>query len=177
MSISHLSLVNQKLAYASSIIRILSASFIESKTAQKLDQQALGDAAVFHLAMAVHFYLRELAEYHHIKNLSDVNSVQDLTVALQQADRVSSESSELLSLAQTNGSWLSQLMRHYNQLSTSPEKPKEKKAFGHENLIELVELTEVDELPLLLLTPELLSSWLDNFRDLIIRQRETGAEY
>lgn len=173
MSISHLSLVNQKLAYASAIIRLLN----EHPARQPLEHQALVDAAVFHLAMGLHFYLRELAEHHRIKNLSAINSVQDLVAALQQSDSVSSESSELLSLAQTSDAWLNQLTGYYAQLSKSPEKPKEKKAFGQENLIALLELTEIDETPLLKLTPELLASWLDSFRALVVRQRDTSAEY
>lgn len=177
MSISHLSLVNQKLAYAGAIITTLNTPLPEQKAAQQLQQQALSDAAVFHLQMALHFYLRELAGHHHIKNLSTINSVSDLAAALQQADGVSSESSELSSLVQTNNTWLNQLTRYYDQLFKSPEKPKEKKAFRQENLIELVELTEVNEPPSLQLTPELLASWLHSFRALVIRQRETSAEY
>jgi hypothetical protein len=173
MSISHLSLVNQKLAFAGAIIRLLNAPQIR----QPLEQQALVDAAAFHLAMGLHFYLRELAEHHRIKNVSAIYSVQDLVAALQQSDSTSSESSELLSLTQANGTWLHQLTGYYTQLSKSPEKPKEKKAFGQENLIDLVELTEVDESPLLKLTPELLASWFDNFRVLVLRQRDTSAEY
>lgn len=173
MSISHLSLVNQKLAYASAIIRLLN----EHSARQPLEHQALVDAAAFHLAMGLHFYLRELAEHHRIKNLSAINSVQDLVAALQQSDSTSSESSELLSLTETNETWLNQLTGYYAQLSKSPGKPKAKKAFGQENLIELVELTEADETPLLKLTPELLVSWLDSFRALVLRQRDTSAEY
>ena len=173
MSISHLSLVNQKLAYAGAIIRQLT----ESPPPKTLERQALVDAAVFHLAMGLHFYLRELAEHHRIKNLSAIYSVQDLISALQQSESTSSESSELLSLAQTNSTWLYNLTGYYTRLSQSPEKPKEKKAFGQENLIELIELTEVDEPPPEKLTPELLASWLDSFRALIVRQRGTSAEY
>jgi len=177
MPISHLSLVNQKLAYANVIIATLNTPFPEQRATQQLQQQALIDAAVFHLQMALHFYLRELAGHHHIKNLSTINSVSDLATVLLQADRASSELSELSSLIQTDDTWLNQLTRYYDQLSKSPQKPKEKKAFGQENLTELIELTEVDEPPALQLTPELLASWLHSFRDLVIRQRETSAEY
>ena len=173
MSISHLSLVNQKLAYASAIIKQLN----EPQIRQKLEWQALADAAVFHLAMGLHFYLRELAEHHRIKNLSAINCMGDLVAALQQSDSDSSESSELISLAQTKDTWLNQLIGYYAQLSKSPEKSKERKAFGQESLIELIDLTEADEPPLLKLTPELLASWLDSFRILVVRQRDTSAEY
>jgi hypothetical protein len=177
MPISHLSLVNQKMAYAGSIIALLNPSQCNAKTESKLQQQALGEAAVFHLAMAVHFYLRELADHYRIKNLSAINSVEDLAAVLQQADRVSSESCELLSLVQTNGAWLNQLTQYYDQLFKSPEKPKEKKAFGSENLIELVELAEFEDSSSQPITHQLLTSWLDSFRALIIRQRDTSAEY
>lgn len=177
MAINHLSLVNQKLAYASLVIGQLNATLVEPKAVQKLQQQALGDAAVFHLAMALHFYLRELAEQHRIKNLSAINSIQDLTAALHQLDKVSSESSELFELIQTTDNWLNQLTRYYHQLFQSPEKPKEKKAFAQDNQIEFIELTEVDNQGLLQLTPERLAFWLDSFRALIARQRETSAEY
>jgi hypothetical protein len=127
--------------------------------------------------MALHFYLRELAEHHRIKNLSAINSLQDLDAALHQMDRTSSESSELFELAQKRETWLNQLMRYYDQLSQSPEKPKEKKAFGQENRINLIELAEEESQASPQVTPELLASWLDSFRALVIRQRETSAEY
>ncbi|MDF3013391.1 MAG: hypothetical protein K0Q78_1595 [Cellvibrio sp.] len=177
MPINHLSLVNQKLAYAGSIISVLNIPLSEPNATQRLQQQALGDAAVFHLAMALHFYLREHAEQHRIKNLSGIGSVQDLFLALQQEDKSSSESSELLELVQTTDTWLNQLTRYYDLLFRSPEKPRAKKAFGQENRIELIELTEIDVQPTLQLTPALLASWLDSFRALVMRQRETSAEY
>jgi hypothetical protein len=83
----------------------------------------------------------------------------------------------LLELVQTTDTWLNQLTRYYDLLFLSPEKPKAKKAFGQENRIELIELTEIDIQPTLQLTPALLASWLDSFRALVIRQRETSAEY
>lgn len=177
MSISHLSLVNQKLAYASSVITLLNTDDLAPKVGGRLRQAALVDAVVFHLVMALRFYFRELAEHHHIKNLSTIDSVQDLVAVLQQADKVSSESSELLALSQTSGTWLNQLTCYYDELCKSPEKPKEKKAFGYENRIELVELHEVDESPALQLTTGLLITWLDSFRALAVRQRETSAEF
>lgn len=173
MSISHLSLVNQKLAYAAASINLLKK--LESR--QSLEWQALSDAVIFHLSTALHFYLRELAEHHRIYNLSSIDSVQRLAAELQGSDKMSSESSELIALAQTNGTWLNQLTAYHNKLFESPHKPKEPKSFGRDNLIELVELVEVDTPPSLILTPELLTSWLDSFRALVIRQRETNAEY
>ena len=177
MSISHLSLVNQKLAFANALVTSLSSVTTELTTTQKLHQKALTDAVVFHLITALHFYTRELAELQRIKNLSAINSVQDLVVALEQMDGASSEVSELLVLAQTDNAWLNQLTSYYRQLFQSPEKSKERKSFGQENLIEFVELTDAESQAALQLTPKLLALWLDNFRALLARQRETNAEY
>lgn len=177
MTISHLSLVNQKLAYANVIIRNLEDSTSAINAAQKLNQQALGDAVVFHLMTALHFYLRELAEHQSIKNLSAINSTQDLIESLEQADRISSESIELHALSQTPGSWLCQLLNYHDHLLQSPKKRKEKKSFGQENLIVLVELTEAEDQAPLALSKDALKSWLSSFHDLIIRQRETSAEF
>lgn len=173
MAISYLSLTNQKLAYAQAIIRNL-----ESPTAkQKLESCALYDAAVFHLAVALHFYLRELAEHGGIKNLAAINSIEDLVKALQQINRSSAEVAELYRLQGTANNWLHDLTGYYDQVFQSPEKPKEKKSFVQENRIELIELSDTDRQTQLELTPKLLSSWLNEFRALVTRQRETNAEY
>tara|TARA_R100000656_G_scaffold20550_1_gene18410 strand:+ start:267 stop:800 length:534 start_codon:yes stop_codon:yes gene_type:complete len=177
MSISHLSLVNQKLAFAGATIGLLNNSLGEPKGMRKLESQALADAVVFHLIVALHFYLRELAEHHQIKKPSVIRSIQDLISSLQQVDKVSSESSELLALSQLSDSWLSQLTQYHDHIFKSPEKPREKKAFGQENLIALVELTEAQGQELPDLTVELLTSWLESFGTLVTRQRETIAEY
>lgn len=177
MSISHLSLVNQKLAFAGVTLSLLNSPSGEQINSRKLELQALADAAVFHMMMALHFYLRELAEHHQIKNPAAIHSVQDLNTALQQLDKASSVSSEIVALSQLNGSWLNQLIQYYELLSQSPEKPKEKKAFGQEHLIEIVELAEVNGPAPINLTPELVTLWLESFRALVIRQRETSAEY
>jgi|GEM_PF-462382 len=177
MAISHLSLVNQKLAFASSIITALSTYPDATTAAQKIQRQALGDAAVFHLSMGLHFYVRELAEHHQIKNVGSINSIQDLISTLSEVDKASPESFELVELAELKGCWLNQLTHYYDQLSKSPEKSKEKKAFAQENLIAAVELTEAESQLPVQLTSELLGSWLESFRVLVMRQRETSTEY
>lgn len=173
MFISHLSLVNQKLAHTGALVKLLN----EPKPRQKLEQQALLDAALFQLHLGLYFYLRELAEYHRIKNLSEIQSIEDLLFAIQGANRVSCEVSELVSLSREKESWLSQILQSYSQLFTSPDTPKEKKAFGRENLIELVELNESEDMQAIILSPDRLSSWLDAFKALVIRHRDTCAEY
>lgn len=175
MSISHLQLVNQKLAFANSIIASLTTS--DDTATTKLQQQALTDAAVFHLATALHFYVRELAEQHRIMGLQGISSITDLASTLQKLDKYSSEVSELFELEQTNNSWLNQLTRYHAQLFRSPEKAKEKKAFGQENAINVIELSDADEAASLNLTVDVLVTWLNEFRSLITRQRETTAEY
>ncbi len=177
MAVNHLSLVNQKMAFANAILQRLDISTSELSSKQKLEQQALKDAVIFHLITALHFYLREIAENCRIKNLIQINSIEDLIGALSQADRASSEAEELNDLSQTADSWLSYLLQYRSQLLRSPEKPKEKKSFGQDNLIELVEVFESDINKCPELTPQLLTSCFDSFRALIMRQRETSAEF
>ncbi|MEN0037497.1 MAG: DUF6586 family protein [Cellvibrio sp.] len=174
MSINHLQLVNQKLAFASSIIASLVA---DTSTDSSLLQKALKDSVVFHLATALHFYVRELAEHQRIVNMQSINSVSDLASTLKELDKYSSEVSELVELEQLSSSWLNQLTRYYEQLLSSPAKEKEKKAFGQENIINVVELADADEIAMLNLTTDVLSAWASSFRSLIARQRETSAEY
>lgn len=177
MPINHLQLVNQKLAFANSIIASLELQPSDLTTTQALQQRALKDSVVFHLATALRFYVRELAELHRVANVRAINSIDDLAAALNGLDKVSPEVSELVEVGHAPDSWLNQLIRYYNQLFDSPEKAKEKKAFGQENTINLIELREVDDVIPIELTIGVLAVWLDNFRALIARQRETSAEY
>lgn len=174
---NHLQLVNQKLAFADSIIASLMSASGNFANTEKLKQQALADAAVFHLATALHFYVRELAEAHRVSNIQRITSIRDLAIALDKTDKVSSEVSELVEMEGLTDSWLNRLTYYYDQLFRSPEKVREKKAFGRENMIDAIELAGNDGPVAVELTAEVLVCWLTSFRSLIVRHRETSAEY
>lgn len=177
MSITHLQLVNQKLAFANSIVTSISSPSGGTAITQKLQVQALKDSAVFHLITALHFYVRELAELHRVANVQTINSIDDLSRALDKLDKVSPEVLELTEILHAAGSWLNQLTRYHSQLFRSPEKEKEKKAFAQKNIIETVDITNVSDEAPFNLTAEILTDWSTNFRALIARQRETMSEY
>ncbi|HTF98756.1 MAG TPA: DUF6586 family protein [Cellvibrio sp.] len=174
---THLSLVNQKLGFASTLL-LLAKNFPETESGlKKTQKQACCEASVSFLYVAYHFYLRELAENNRVKNFQAINSIEALGEMLSQIGSSPSEVNEVQDLVNDNGSWLSQMLMQYTSVFTSPLHKKEKKAFGNDNLIELIELGQTDEASSQVFEVDVIEGWLVKFRALIARQRETGAEY
>jgi len=171
MAITHISLVNQKLAYAKATLGLLTSL----SELSRLQQQALIDACVFHLVSGYRFYLRELGENYRVKNLPLINNTQQLINALTAIDKIPSEATELATLETSTESWLAQLLEYFDVLQQSPAIVKEAKAFESEVLIQAVDVTDTQASS----PPNTsdLALALDNFRQLIQRQRETSAEY
>ena len=177
MPITHLSLVNQKFAFAHANLVDMELSNVKLSGAQKVRQQALADAVVFHLTTALCFYVRELADQYRVKNATILISIEELYMALDDLGINSSEVNELIALKEEPDTWLHLLLLHEQMIFKSPEKAKEKKAFVTVDTIEFVDVTEINEQPSLNITRELLTEWLAGFRDLVTRQRSTYAEY
>ena len=175
---SHLSLVNQKLGFATVTLSPLENLTEMEAGKLSLVQKATCESVLLHLYTAFHFYLRELAESNGIKNPETIDSLQALVTALNQLERQPSEVIELQDLAAYQGGWLNSFLRQYEGVFKSPPKETEKKSFGTENFIELVDLTEQQEESLdKALNIGSLKYWLNEFKSLVLRQRETGAEY
>lgn len=172
MAITHLSLVNQKLAYAKATL-----SLATDDNLGRLQQQALVDACVFHLVSAYRFYLRELGENYRVKNLMAINDSKQLMIALSALDKAPSEATELVTLEAEAQSWLAQLLAYFESLQQSPTVMKEAKAFVSDELIQAVDITNAPTEPSPPPTANDLTAALDNFRQLVQRQRETSAEY
>lgn len=173
MAITHMSLVNQKFAYAKATLGLLTTT----GDMGRLPQQALIDACVFHLVSAYRFYLRELAENYRVKNLASIDNIQQLINALAAIDKTPSEATELVTLEAAAGSWLAQLLVYFDSLQQSPAVVKEPKAFASDLLIPVVNISDTPSAPSAAPTAEGLREAMDNFRQLIQRQRETSAEY
>jgi hypothetical protein len=171
---THLSLVNQKLGFATAILAQIKSTSNIGK--HKLLHQALCESILLHLYSAYLFYLRELAENNKVDNVGTISSLKTLTTLLGQIERHPSEVAELVNLTEQPNTWLSKLLSHYMEVFQSPLKPKEKKAFDSDNFIAIVDLSR-REPDLKELDPDLLSYWVSEFKLLIVRQRETGAEY
>ncbi len=172
---THLSLVNQKLGFASTLLLLAADS--ELISVGSLRCRAIQESILLHLYTAFHFYQRELAELNGIKMPELIGSMDSLVNGLNQLGKQPSEVLELQSICAEKGSWLNQLLNHYKLIFISPPKAVEKKAFVQEGMIELVDVSqdaiEVNaELDL-----KILAEWLNEFKALILRHRETGAEY
>ncbi len=172
---THLSLVNQKLGFASAML--LLASNPEVAPTGSLRCRAIQESVLIHLYSAFHFYLRELAEANGIKMPELISSLDSLINAVDQLGKHPSEVVELQSLYKQEGSWLSRLLNYYQLLFESPAKKKEKKAFVQEGMIELVELSQDEPQAKTELDTKMLAEWAAEFKSLVVRQRETGAEY
>ncbi len=170
---NHLSLVNQKFGFATAALS-LSDDFSDSN--QQFQRQALYEASLLHLYTAFHFYLRELAENNGVKNLEAISSLKQLYSSLHELGRCPSEVVELQELEAQEGSWLRDFLQYHLQIFKSPSKKVEKKAFGAENFIELVDLSLIESAHKAL-NSELLINWIGEFKALVLRQRQTGAEY
>ena len=176
MAITHISLVNQKLVYAGTLIALATGQGEPLTTSQRLVRRALEDSVLMQLELAYRFYLRELGENYQLKQFNQISDAAGLVATLVAANKSPSEAQELFELERTPGSWLAQLLAAASGLSRSPEPQKPAKAFVDANTIALVDVTGQDS-PDEPLSLDDLSSWLAEFRNLILRQRETSAEY
>lgn len=174
---THLSLVNQKLGFATSMLSLADTPLEGVQSNHNLLQQAIYEATLLHLYTAFHFYLRELAERNGIKSPESINSLEALNIALRQLAKDPSEVAELTALTGEQGGWLGELLRTHTQIFNSPSRQIEKKSFSSDHLIALVDLTQKESNEAKELTSDLLRFWMLHFKALILRHRETGAEY
>ncbi len=172
-----LSLVNQKLAYARAMLKKAAALGVSTTAAEKLQLQAMIDAAVFHLMCGFNHYLREVAETYQVKDVAMVNDCASLWAALGVIDKEPAEALELQLLAGDNSSWLGQLQRYYQGLWLAPKADQERrdKEEEQENLIavKVIDASDDDQEVGL----EVIQSWEVSFVAMIVRQRETSSEY
>ncbi len=150
---------------------------VPTASAERLRQDALLAGCAFQLSRAFLFYLREIADRVHLKNSGAINSLSELEQLLAQADKCSQDVAELCQLNEQEDSWLWQLQRYARESMQSPVKEREQKSFPQENLINVVNLTAFDEPEPVALTLEMLGFWQEAFRGLVLRQRDTGAEF
>lgn len=175
---SHLSLVNQKFGFATAALSLLENTTEGGEEKLSLVQQAIQESVLLHLYTAFHFYLRELADNNGIKSAETIDSLQALVVVLNQLGKSPSEVVELQDLVAHRRGWLNSFLKQYERVFQSPPKQIEKKSFGTENFIEVIDLTEQQEETLdEALNIDSLKYWLNEFKSLVLRQRETGAEY
>lgn len=169
-----LSLVNQKLAYVRAALK---EAAVPGGGAKKLQQQAMLDAAAFHLMCGFNHYLREVAETYQVKDVAMINDCASLWTALSAMDKEPAEALELQLLAGDNASWLGQLQRYYQNLWATPKAEPEHRGKEEEqgNLIAVKVIDVVDETQEVNL--DVIQSWAESFSAMVARQRETSSEY
>lgn len=173
---SHIPLVNQKLANASALL-VMAQDLGKPQGAQQvIGVRALLESAMLQLHQGYIFYLRELGENYGLKGRAQIVETTALVSALEASGKSAAEAAELAELQKDVRSWLAQLGLARAGFGISPDLPKEQKAFGDETAIRLVDITQVHETPAAL-TLEQLLAWQSSFRALVLRQRETSAEY
>lgn len=176
MAISHLSIVNQKFVHAGTLLGLASTLKSPTSTSQRLQLRALLDSTILHLGLAYVFYLRELGENYRIKNLDQIDLTSQLVSALAGANKSPSEAQELISLEQDVQSWLHHMLSAHAALRRSPEPEKVKKAFPVDGLISIVDISDSAE-PVSAAGVGEITAWLTEFRALVLRQRDTSAEF
>ncbi len=167
-----ISLVNQKLAYARSLMAAVDVLGEPGNARQRLDAQALLDATAFHLLCAYRHYLRELAEGYMVPAVASINSEDDLLSALAALGKTPNEATELKNLSRDSNSWLAQLQGCYQACWQLPGEPSPA-SVGRIALVDLDKPVASDPV----ITAGRLREWYTEFNQLIARQRESSVEY
>jgi hypothetical protein len=161
--------VNQKLAQAKALFDDIDKTAL---TSIRLNSRK--EAAAFHLICAYYHYLHEIAETYWLKNSTGIQTEADLIAAFLIAKKHPAEAEELVGLRKDENSWLGQLHAYYESLWSVPAiAPNHTQS--DESLVKIVNLDSSFDLIQVDLT--LIASWHENFTALVMRQRETSAEF
>lgn len=159
--------VNGHLRKATALLEQYQA--VRSDQGSRLTQDALLEACCFELQLTLVYLLREIAENYQVSNADNISSGDELAAALGSMDKTPQEVLEIQTL-QSEG-WLSRLESAYLQLfraeSKSAQAVRQAPAGG------LIQSKTLDQNAL---DYSLLNEWVNNFRELIDRQREMMVE-
>jgi hypothetical protein len=158
--------VNQKLMQAKQLLQV-----VDVDSLSPVHLNALLEGAAFHLVCAYQHYLREIAETYSLKNVVTLRSEDDLIGAFEAAKKYPAEAEELVTLRKDAKSWLVQLQSYYDSLWRLPVVNENRDA---DNLINLVNVDSVDLIDVDL---GVIQGWQRDFTSLVLRQRETSAEF
>ena len=157
--------VNQKLAQAKLLI-----SGVDEDSLKLIHRNALLEASAFHLVCAYQHYVREIAETYGLKHAIGLKDETDLMKAFEAAKKHPAEAEELVALRLNASSWLAQLQNYYDSLW---QVPKPVSPHATEGLISLVDVDKI----VVPVNFKLVQEWHAEFVALVLRQRETSAEF
>jgi len=158
--------VNQKLTQAKLLLQD-----VDEESLSPVHLNSLMEGASFHLVCAYQHYLREIAETYGLKNIIALRNESDLVAAFESAKKYPAEAQELNDLRKDPTSWLSQLHSYYDSLWRLPIAVDSQ---ANESLINLV---DVDAADIREVDVGLIQGWQSEFTALVLRQRETSAEF
>jgi len=156
--------VNQKLAQAKLLI-----SGVDEDSLKPIHRNALLEATAFHLVCAYQHYIREIAETYGLKHAIGLYDETDLMKAFEAAKKHPAEAEELAALRLDANSWLAHLQTYYDSLWQVPK-------LTNSQSEELISLVDVDKI-VAPVTFESVWKWHSEFVALVLRQRETSAEF
>ncbi len=158
--------VNQKLMQAKSLLQT-----VDEGTVTPVHLNAVLEGAAFHLICAYQHYLREIAETYGLKNIITLRSELDLINAFEAAKKYPAEAHELNDLRKDSSLWLSQLHNYYDSLWRVPV------IADIQETANLISLVDADKTPLVEVNLDVIQGWQGDFTALVLRQRETSAEF
>jgi hypothetical protein len=163
--------VNQKLAQAKVLL-----SDVVDESLTPIHRNSIMEAAAFHLVSAYQHYLRELTEIYGLKHAMGVRTELDLIKAFEAAIKHPAEAEELLVLRGDKNSWLTQLQNYYDSLWQPPQSAElSVNEESSDQLIRVVNVDVVTDVPPVNI--EVIKHWHAEFVALVLRQRETSAEF
>lgn len=158
--------VNQKLTQAKLLLQC-----VDEESLSPVHLNSLMEGVSFHLVCAYQHYLREVAETYGLKNIIALRNESDLVAAFESAKKYPAEAQELNDLRKDPTSWLSQLHSYYDSLWRPPIAVDSQ---ANESLINLVDIDAAD---IRVVDVGLIQGWQREFTALVLRQRETSAEF
>lgn len=146
-----------------------------------LKKRVLAESVLRQFGLAITLYFRELAENYDLKTISDINTLNDLCVRFERSNKSIAEAQEFRDLSIIQNSWFNVITELCANLQDSLDGTPPAKSFItegiiHSNRIEVVDITNTDQkMPEIDLN--LLKTWLEEFKLIIFRHRQTSIEY
>lgn len=112
MSDTYLSRTNQKLSFVRLHLEALESAQQSNSWNKHGLVESYNESVLFHLAGAVHAFLREIAERYSL-DVEAVSTIEDLVLQFERTGQESPEANELAQLAELPGSWLHGLNRAF----------------------------------------------------------------
>lgn len=138
---------------------------------ERLKNQGVLESAAWQLARAYRFYLYEIGANYHIAAPEKYHTAHQVAEALEAIGKHPGEATELVQLSE-NG-WVSELLFSVSESETSLSSSTSVSKTVNANQLAILDLDKNRSS----ISKEVISDYLDKFKELIDRQREVMQEY